>query len=330
MSVADVGERWILGSAAIEDSRTAGVKTASGWGIEWARLVTFEHLVWFFFGNRFGNRRQQRLGVWVSGVSKKLFGGGDFYNFAQVHHRYPIGGVLDNAQVVSDEQEREVQFILEVHQEVHDLSLNGDIERADRLIGHDKSRIERQGAGDTDPLPLTAAELVGVPLAGRRVQTDQVQQFRCLLGPLVSGADAMNREGLADDRVDLHPGVQGALRILKDDLHFSAELSHHVAGQCQDILSFEADLALGGLDESQYASAGGGLARAGLSDESQGFPRADAEANAVNRPHLTDDFFQQPAPDWKMLDEVTYFEKHFVCRRAHGSRFSSFVGSEYW
>ena len=43
-------------------------------------------------------------------------------------------------------------------QQVQHLRLHGDIQRRDRLVGDNQARVQRQGAGDADALPLPAAE----------------------------------------------------------------------------------------------------------------------------------------------------------------------------
>src|SRR3712207_7733583 len=55
---------------------------------------------------------------------------------------------------------RSVPLPLEVVQQVEDLALDRHVQRADRLVAHDEVGVERQGAGDPDPLPLPAGELV--------------------------------------------------------------------------------------------------------------------------------------------------------------------------
>src|SRR5256885_5694055 len=42
--------------------------------------------------------------------------------------------------------------LLELGQQVDDLALDGDVERAHRLVGHDQLPPEREGGGDAHPL----------------------------------------------------------------------------------------------------------------------------------------------------------------------------------
>ena len=77
---------------------------------------------------------------------------------ADVHHRHPVADVLDHAQVVGDEEVGQPELLLQIEQQIEDLGLHRDVERGDRLVGHDQARIEGQGAGDADALALAAAE----------------------------------------------------------------------------------------------------------------------------------------------------------------------------
>ena len=71
------------------------------------------------------------------------------------------------AEVVRDEQIGEPQRLLQIQQQVEDLRLHGDVERGNRLVGDDQRRVQRQRAGDADPLALAAAELVRIPVEVR-------------------------------------------------------------------------------------------------------------------------------------------------------------------
>ena len=97
-------------------------------------------------------------------------------DLAQVHHGDPVRDVAHDAQVVRDEQVREAELVLEVVEQVDDLRLDRDVERGDRLVEQDQPRLERERAGDADPLALAAGELVRdsgwrAPAPGRPVSS---------------------------------------------------------------------------------------------------------------------------------------------------------------
>jgi hypothetical protein len=72
--------------------------------------------------------------------------------------------VFDYAEVVADEEVGKLQVLLEVHHQVQDLGLHGDVEGGHRLVGDDQRGIERKCPCQTQPLPLPAGELEGIPI----------------------------------------------------------------------------------------------------------------------------------------------------------------------
>lgn len=80
----------------------------------------------------------------------------DFRNAAQVHHRDAVGDVSDDREIVGDEQIGKAMSTLQVLHQVDDLGLHGHIERRDRFVGDDKSRVDGNSASDPDTLTLSA------------------------------------------------------------------------------------------------------------------------------------------------------------------------------
>ena len=78
--------------------------------------------------------------------------------------------MLDQPQVVRDEEVRQLQPLLQIHQQVDDLRLDRDVQRRDRLVGDDERRVERQRAREADALTLSAAELVRIAREMVRVE----------------------------------------------------------------------------------------------------------------------------------------------------------------
>ncbi len=63
-------------------------------------------------------------------------------------------------QVVADEQQREAELGAQIGQQLHDLRLDRDVERADRLVGDEEIGAGRKRARDADALALAAGEFV--------------------------------------------------------------------------------------------------------------------------------------------------------------------------
>ena len=104
---------------------------------------------------------------------------------------------------------------LEVLHEVEDLGLDGDIQGGNRLVGDDHGRAQDQGAGQAQPLPLAAGELVRVAVGGGSRQADLAEDVgdeALLAGPV---ALTLDDERLAQDGANPHPGVHGGIGVLE-------------------------------------------------------------------------------------------------------------------
>ena len=106
-----------------------------------------------------GNRRQQRLGVGVVRAVEDLVGRPDLHDLAEVEHDDPVRQIADDAEVVADEQVRDLLAALQVGQQVEDRRLNRDVERRGRLVADDDSRVAGERPGDRDALLEAAREL---------------------------------------------------------------------------------------------------------------------------------------------------------------------------
>ena len=89
---------------------------------------------------------------------------------AEVHHEHLVGDQLDDGEVVRDEDIGDAGLFLQVHQQVQHLRLDRDVERRDRLVGDDHSRLEHQRARDRDALALAAREHVRIARGSARAR----------------------------------------------------------------------------------------------------------------------------------------------------------------
>ena len=69
-------------------------------------------------------------------------------------HLHPVADMLHHLQIMGDEEIGEVEASLEITQEINDLSLDGHVESAYRLVADEKPRLHREGPRDADPLAL--------------------------------------------------------------------------------------------------------------------------------------------------------------------------------
>ena len=96
---------------------------------------------------------------------------------ALVHHRHPMGQVLDHRQVVADEQVGQSELVLQIQQQVDDAGLDRHVERRHRFVEREDLRLQRQRSCDTDALLLTAGELGGIAAGIGAAQPDGVEQL---------------------------------------------------------------------------------------------------------------------------------------------------------
>src|SRR5579875_1372835 len=237
-------QRGLHAPADLLGKGTAGMKAAAARWVDRAGNLPTEHEPRPPPGlRRIRDRhgREERLGVRMMGALVERVAVGQFDDLAEIHHRDPVAHLADHGEVVSDEEVREVQALLEVAQQAQDLGLDRHVERRDRLVEDDERRLDRDGPGDADPLALTAAELMGIALDMFRAQLDHTQQFGDPVLPLPPLIQVMDRQGLGDDLPDRQAGVQGSERVLEDDLHLPSERAKLLLWQIPDLLALEAN-----------------------------------------------------------------------------------------
>jgi hypothetical protein len=120
---------------------------------------------------------------------------------------------------------------LEVAQQVEDRRLDRDVERRDRLVAHDQSRLGREGPRDADPLLLAAGELLGETVEVALVEPDGPQQRRRPLAQPAAARQAEQLERPADRLEDGPPRVERRIGVLEDDLDLPPQVAAALAGQ---------------------------------------------------------------------------------------------------
>ncbi len=107
-----------------------------------------------------------------------LIGGAGFNDFALIHHGNAVAHFSHHGQIVTDKEIGQAALALEPLQKLDDIRLHRNIERGDRLVGHQQFRFQSQCAGDPDPLALSAAEFVRIADQPVGIETDIVEQRR--------------------------------------------------------------------------------------------------------------------------------------------------------
>ena len=149
---------------------------------------------------------------------------------------------------------------------------------------------------------------MSVPCGMLRVQTDQIHKVQDLFSAvLLALVEVVDVQGLTDDVLDRHTGVQGRVGVLEDHLHLFAETSDVLA---RDLFALEPERSSGRLVQVQERPSDGGFAAAGLTDEAQRLTWFDVEGDSVDR--LERRRFKEPGLHGEVHLKVFDFDKVFV------------------
>ena len=225
-----------------------------------------------------GDGGDEGLGVGVAGGAVEFFGGAHFDDLAEIHDGEAVADVFDDGEVVGNEEVGEFHFLLEVHEEIEDLALDGDVEGGDGFVADDEFGLEGDGAGDADALALAAAELERELAGGGGGQADFLQEGGDPLAALVGRAHFLDDESFADDVADGLAGVEGLGGVLEDHLEITRALTAVVVLG----LAFKHDGPGGGLEQMDDGLAQRGLAAAGFADDAERLSALQGEGDAVH------------------------------------------------
>ncbi len=216
------------------------------------------------------------------GLVEDLRDGSGFDDHAVLHDHDAVGEVGHHAHVVRDEDDRRVEALVQVAQQIEDLCLNGHVERGGRLVGDQQQRIARDRLRDHGALALAAGELVRV-LVERLLGVGHLHE-----------AEEFDRLLLRDR--GRHPAVVRAERLhdLEADRVDRVERGHRLLEDRGDLVA--AQRAQGGIIHApQFAPEQ--LDRAGDACVLRKKPEQRHRARALARAGLADDREDLAAPD---------------------------------
>jgi hypothetical protein len=228
----------------------------------------------------------------VLGPAEELLGVAILHALAAIHHQDGVRQLGDHAQVVGDDDDRGVELVLQIADQVEDLRLDGHVERGGRLVGDQQLRVADQRHGDHGALPHPAGELVRVvvdPALGLRDADPAQHVDRPLAGHLLRDVvvHPVRLDDLgADGEVRVHRGQ----RVLEDHRHLLAAQLAYLFGVGPDqLLAVEPHLTgqpgvVGAPVQAQDAQAGHALAGAGFADDAQRLAALQTERDPVDRP----------------------------------------------
>src|SRR5262245_5576735 len=149
-----------LGSSALANfpgMRTARMQMAPRRRIEGARRITRQEAAisppvrgWQRY------RGEQRLRVGMARFGENASRRSALNDAPEVHHRDTRGNVSHHREIVADEDVSEPQSLLQIFEQVQDLTADRNVEGGDRLIAHDELGLRREGPRDGDALALAA------------------------------------------------------------------------------------------------------------------------------------------------------------------------------
>ena len=236
---------------------------------------------------RIGDRHgvEQPLGVGVRGVLEDVSARSQLDDLAEIHHADSVGDPLHNGQIMADEQVRQPQFGLQVHHQVDDLRLNGDVQRRHRLVSDHQFGPQRQRSGDADPLTLAAGELMRIlgHVLGRHADT--AQQIGDDIVDFAPGNRTVNLQRLCDCLADGAAGIEAGKRVLEDDLDLAPMRAQRFGSKIGDVGAVEPDRAACGIEQADDQVRERRLAASTLADNGEGLAPIDVQADVLDRVH---------------------------------------------
>ena len=191
--------------------------------------------------------------------------------------------MADDGEVVTDEDKRNSEFLLQFLDKVDDLGLDGNIEGGDRLIADDQLRFEDHGPGDAYPLALATGEFMGISIDHQWQQADLVHDLLYPVSPLLLGEFwKVYGQRFGDDLTDSHAWVEGSQRILKDDLQLFSYAGHLGGVQPFQVFTAPDHLSGGWREELQDSSAQRRFPASGFPDDAQGLACPELKADIID------------------------------------------------
>ena len=202
-----------------------------------------------------------------------------FHHLALVQYHHLIAHMVDHRQIVPDDDVGHAKFLLQLQQQIQHLGLHRDIQRADRLVGHDQARARDDGPRNGDALALAARKGVRVAL---RILGAQAHLFQGLGHAFVDfrfGQWAQRGQRFGHAPADGAPGVEGGIGVLKDHLKIAPRLAQLRRRQGVQVLPIEQDVATGGGVQRHDEARQRGFAAARPAHDAQAAPGVQCQVH---------------------------------------------------
>ena len=203
-------------------------------------------------------------------------------DFSAIHHRDASREIAHHRHGMRDKEISQTELPLQLRQQIHNLRPHADVERRNRLIGHNKFRTQGESARDPDALPLSPAELMRKPGQHRLVEADGAEQFGNASPARRQTHRLVNHQRFADDIFHIHAGIKRPERVLKNDLHVAAQAAHLTVAGRKQVAAFKAHAAGSRLDQPQHQAAQSAFSRSRFADQAESFAGVNVERNIVH------------------------------------------------
>lgn len=176
-------------------------------------------------------------------MRKKLFCLCMLNNLPEIHDSNLVAEILDNPQVMTDKEERDVRALLELLEYVQYLCLYRDVERRERFVSNEHFGRNGECPRDADPLTLSSAELMRISCQDIRLEAYTFKNAHYFVLHLMCTGKLVYFQRFRDSVTHSHPRVQGCKGILEYYLHRLPELLEQVSPEVRDIFTLEQETA---------------------------------------------------------------------------------------
>ncbi|RMM84563.1 hypothetical protein ALQ75_05434 [Pseudomonas savastanoi pv. glycinea] len=247
----------------------------------------FPRVAWQRLARRFGI--QQQAAVRMLRRFEQRLAIGLLDNLAGTHDADALRHAMNQIEIMTDQQQRHVQALLQLLEQQEDLALHGDVQRSGRFVGNQQFRLARQRHGNHHPLALASGQFVRVGFQAffRLLNADHFQQFDNAFLRFTATDAAMQQQRLAYLSGHAVQRVQRGHRFLENHGNAVAtQLAQGALVGTHQLLTPVGDAASGQRtvvrQQLQDRVRSDGLARAGFTHQRQAFTAAYVQAQVAD------------------------------------------------
>src|SRR6185295_6558418 len=154
----------------------------------------------------------------MSGATKQRVSFVALDKAAEIHHRNFARDMFHDREIVADEEVGQPEVAAQIGEQIEDLRLHRDVERAGRLVADHDPRLEHQRARNRRALALPAGELRRHALAHRGRKADALENTTDPALDLAARKRALGCQRQGYDVLDAPARIERGEWILKHRL----------------------------------------------------------------------------------------------------------------